>query len=226
MRVGADAGASSRPFTSLAFAGGGGGGWKVAPPPFIDELCAIAPGAAASAQTSASAAKSNLLARVEGILFRTPTGLADGLALKELARLPISGRFAPVAGSHLGSPVPRYRGFGVAIKLSDVSANVAVALMRYHTSSARARRVLLDRAGRPSPRSTRSSDHAIKAIKDSAIASTVRYAASVKKPGTPCFRSRWRTSWSARKPRVKLAFAGTAGAGIAWSAGIKIGIEI
>src|SRR5215210_5919429 len=89
MRVGAEAGARSRPLTSFAFAGGGGGGWKVAPPPLIDELCcAIALGTAASAHASTSAARSNLFTKVEGILFRTPTGLADGLALKELARLP------------------------------------------------------------------------------------------------------------------------------------------
>jgi hypothetical protein len=35
--------------------------------------------------------------RDDGILFRTPAGLADGLALKELARL-LERRFAPVAG--------------------------------------------------------------------------------------------------------------------------------
>ncbi len=109
MRVGAEAGASSRPFTSFALAGGGGGGWKAAPPPLIEEdVCAIAPGAATSAQANASAAKSNLFTKVEGILFRTPTGLADGLALKELARLlkekvRPSGRWL----GHLGSPVPR-----------------------------------------------------------------------------------------------------------------------
>jgi hypothetical protein len=79
----------------------------VAPPPFIDELCAIALGAATSTHTSASTAKSDLFTKVEGILFRTPTGLADGLALKELARLlneevRPSGRWH----GHLGSPVP------------------------------------------------------------------------------------------------------------------------
>src|SRR5215210_642140 len=127
MRVGAEAGARSRPLTSFAFAGGGGGGWKVAPPPLIDELCcAIALGTASSAHASTSAARSNLFTKVEGILFRTPTGLADGLALKELARLlneevRPSGRWH----DHLGSPVPPYGGFGVAVKLSDVSASVA-----------------------------------------------------------------------------------------------------
>src|SRR4051794_18100289 len=107
MRVGAEAGASRRPFTSLALAGGGGGGSNVAPPPLIDELCAIAPGAATSTHASASTAESDLFTKVEGILFRTPTGLADGLALKELARflneeVRPSGRWL----GHLGSPVP------------------------------------------------------------------------------------------------------------------------
>src|SRR5215207_5538212 len=200
MRVGAEAGASRRPSTSLALAGGGGGGWKAAPPPVDAEVCAIALGAARKTQASASssAAKGNLLKKVEGILFRTPTGLADGLALKELARLP-KRKVRPSGRGHLGSPVPRYRGLGVAVKLSDVSAGVAAPLMRSHTSSARGRPLLLVRAGRPSPRSTRRSDHAISATSPSAIAST---------------------------PRVKLAFAGTSGAGIASSFGMYSGIEI
>jgi hypothetical protein len=52
------------------------------------ELCAIAPGAKTSGHATHSATTSSLLLKVEGILFRTPTGLAVGLALKELARLP------------------------------------------------------------------------------------------------------------------------------------------
>jgi hypothetical protein len=70
-------------------AGGGGGGTNEAPPPLVaDELWAIAPGATTSGHAAHSANRSSLLLRVEGILFRTPTGLAVGLALKELARLP------------------------------------------------------------------------------------------------------------------------------------------
>jgi hypothetical protein len=57
-----------------------------------------------------------------GILFRTPTGLADGLALKELARLLSSRRFAPVAEATLVPPFRHYGGFGVRGKLADLSA--------------------------------------------------------------------------------------------------------
>src|SRR3954470_8185931 len=225
IRVGAEAGASRRPFTSFAFTGGGGGGWNVAPPPLIEELvCAIAPGAATSTHASASTAKSDLFTKVEGILFRTPTGLADGLALKELARLP-DGRFAPVAVG-LATLVPPFRvaadsawrgSYQMSRRTSPPS------LMRYHTSSARARPLLLERAGRGSPRSTRKSAHEIRAISESAMASTVRYAISVRKPGTPCFCSRCSTFLSLRKPRVKLASAGTSLAGIAVSFGMKMG---
>jgi len=47
-------------------------------------------------------------------LSRPPAGLADGLALKELARLRLR-RFAPV----IGSPVPLFSGFGVRGRLAD-----------------------------------------------------------------------------------------------------------
>src|SRR5215203_1142271 len=111
-RRGADAGASSRPFTSVALAGGGGGGTKAAPPEF-DELWAHAPGARTSGHATESAATSSFLLKAEDILFRTPTGLADGLALKELARL--LSKICPSGRGHLGSPVPRCRGLGVAV---------------------------------------------------------------------------------------------------------------
>src|SRR5215210_100577 len=172
-RRGAEAGAMSRPSTSAPFAGGGGGGTNEAPPP-LEAFWAIAPGARTSRHATESAAISSLLLKAEGILFRTPTGLADGLALKELARL--LSKVCPSGRGHLqpGSPVPRYRGLGVAWKLPDVSASVAASLMLSHTSSARARRVLPARDERPSPLSTRRSDHEIRAISASAIASTVR----------------------------------------------------
>jgi hypothetical protein len=44
------------------------------------------------------------------ILFRTPAELADGLALKELARF-LERKFAPT----IGSPAPGKPGFGVAL---------------------------------------------------------------------------------------------------------------
>src|SRR5918997_2101641 len=111
-RLGAEAGAISRPFTSVAFSGGGGGGTNVAPPP-VDEVETSAPAAGANAATpvrhaSAMAACSSFLREGEGILFRTPAELADGLALKELARL-LERRFAPVAEATLGSPAPLSR---------------------------------------------------------------------------------------------------------------------
>src|SRR5215213_8125753 len=103
-----------------AEAGGGGGGTNAAPPP-LEALCAIAAGARTTRHATNSAAKSSLLLKVENILFRTPTGLADGLALKELARL--LSKVRPSGRGHLGSPVPRNRGLGVAVKLSELSAN-------------------------------------------------------------------------------------------------------
>src|SRR5215208_1705168 len=119
-RRGADAGAMRRPSTSLPFAGGGGGGTNAAPPPLVAAVCAVAPGARTRRLATDNAATSSLWLKVEGILFRTPTGLADGLALKELARL--LSKVRPSGRGHLGSPVPRYRGLGVAVKVSDVSA--------------------------------------------------------------------------------------------------------
>src|SRR3954468_734846 len=41
---------------------------------------------------------------VAAYLFRPPTGLADGLALKELALPPVQGRFAPTTGSPVPAP--------------------------------------------------------------------------------------------------------------------------
>src|ERR687895_2756490 len=99
-RRGAEAGAITRPSTSVASSGGGGGGTKVAPP-----LCDLLPAAAgpASPATSRHAAartahSSLMWLTDDGVLSRTPAGLADGLALKELARLLKKRKFAPVAG--------------------------------------------------------------------------------------------------------------------------------
>src|SRR3954447_26721963 len=48
--------------------------------------------------------KAALCGNVAAYLFRPPTGLADGLALKELALLPRSERFAPTTGSPVPAP--------------------------------------------------------------------------------------------------------------------------
>src|SRR4051794_38741932 len=94
IRSGADAGAITRPSTRVAFSGGGGGGSKVAPPPVGAGVVgsANAVPAATGARRHAVAAKAARSDFCEltkgGILFRTPAGLADGLALKELARSP------------------------------------------------------------------------------------------------------------------------------------------
>src|SRR5215208_2770925 len=122
-RRGADAGAMRRPSTSLPFAGGGGGGTNAAPPPLVAAVCAVAPGARTRRLATDNAATSSLWLKVEGILFRTPTGLADGLALKELARL--LSKVRPSGRSHLWVPRSAYRGLGVARKLPDVSARAA-----------------------------------------------------------------------------------------------------
>src|ERR671917_1585101 len=89
-RRGAVAGAITRPPTSVASSGGGGGGWNVAPPLLFERPAEAGPARAMTrSAASATAAHSSLMwLRDDGILFRTPTGLADGLALKELARLP------------------------------------------------------------------------------------------------------------------------------------------
>src|SRR5215217_4021631 len=161
-RMGADAGAITRPLTSLAFSGGGGGGTKVAPPLVGVSAVAGPASAASSRHAAASAAQRNSLLELTegGILFRTPAGLADGLALKELARLPREVR--PSGGfDHLGSPAPRYRGFGVPARLPDVSETLrTVELVRIYTNSAGRADLLLgvrDRRGRCSARSSRSS---------------------------------------------------------------------
>src|SRR5918999_2260002 len=105
-RVGAEAGAITPPSTSVASSGGGGGGTKVAPP-LRDVLAAEAVPARpmTSTHAAATAAQSSLMWLTDdGILFRTPAGLADGLALKELARL-LERRFAPVARATLVPPL-------------------------------------------------------------------------------------------------------------------------
>src|SRR5215211_9355182 len=135
-RVGAEAGAITRPPTSLAFLGGGGGGSKTAPPE-AGGMSAPATGAATAAparHAAAMAACSSLFPVGDGILFRTPAGLADGLALKELARLHEGG--SPRGLHHLGSPAPRYRGFGVAGKLANASAVVLPLLVIFQTTAA------------------------------------------------------------------------------------------
>ena len=88
-RSGADAGAITRPLTSIASSGGGGGGSNVAPPVVGVSAVAVPAKTGTSKHAIASATQRNdLLELTEGgILFRTPAGLADGLALKELARL-------------------------------------------------------------------------------------------------------------------------------------------
>src|SRR5215213_7290591 len=126
MRAGADAGASTRPSTSVAFSGGGGGGSKVAPPLVgfgeVGSANAVPTAAGVSRHAAAAnAARSGLCELTKGgILFRTPAGLADGLALKELARLLERLEVRPSGRSHLGSPAPRFRGFGVPARLPDV----------------------------------------------------------------------------------------------------------
>src|SRR5919112_878277 len=89
-RGGAEAGAITRPLTSVASSGGGGGGSKVAPP-LVGFVSATAVPALAGSSRHAAARAAQTAGFLEltkgGILFRTPAGLADGLALKELARL-------------------------------------------------------------------------------------------------------------------------------------------
>src|SRR5687767_10082419 len=83
---GAETGAITRPPTSVASSGGGGGGWKVAPPLLFDRPAdAGAARLMTSSSAAATAAQSSVVwLRDDGILSRTPAGLADGLALKEL----------------------------------------------------------------------------------------------------------------------------------------------
>src|SRR3954453_13542988 len=92
-RAGAEAGAITRPSTSVAFSGGGGGGWNVAPPPPLlggeGSANAVAVATGASRQTAPMTTRTVLFELTKGgIVFRTPTGLADGLSLKGLTRLP------------------------------------------------------------------------------------------------------------------------------------------
>src|SRR5215218_10031699 len=160
-RVGAEAGAISLPPTSAPFAGGGGGGTNAAPPP-LEALCAIAAGARTRTHATDSAATSSLLLKVEGILFRTPTGLADGLALKELARLPL-GRFAPVAVATLVPPFrvaadSAWRGsYQMSRRMSPFPL---VRVTRVRPAGGESCRRALP-AERPWPRSTRRSDQEI-----------------------------------------------------------------
>src|SRR5918994_1623581 len=122
-RVGADAGAITRPFTSWAVSGGGGWGTKVAPP-VLGGTWAWAAGAPATTparHAPSMAARSSLFGEAVGILFRTPTGLADGLALKELARLREGGSPQWFAPPWFPRSVPP-DGFGVRGKLADVRA--------------------------------------------------------------------------------------------------------
>jgi hypothetical protein len=73
----------------VASSGGGGGGSKVAPPLTGVSAVAVPANTGTSRHAIASATQRNGLRELTkgGILFRTPAGLADGLALKELARL-------------------------------------------------------------------------------------------------------------------------------------------
>ena len=56
-RAGADAGAITRPSTSVAFSGGGGGGSKVAPPLVGVSAAAVPASAGSSRHATASAAQ-------------------------------------------------------------------------------------------------------------------------------------------------------------------------
>jgi hypothetical protein len=100
---GALAGAIAMPFTILPFSAGWNWGSLGETPPVlfgapvlsVAPVLPVVPLVSPSAEAGTSAAPtsrqttndSGLLARVSN-LFRTPTGLADGLALKELARFP------------------------------------------------------------------------------------------------------------------------------------------
>src|SRR5918997_2598833 len=88
-RRGADAGGITRPSTSVPSSGGGGGGSNAAPPLLLERPAEAGPARPRRSSATATAAQSTVMwLRDDGILFRTPAGLADGLALKELARLP------------------------------------------------------------------------------------------------------------------------------------------
>src|ERR671919_2986154 len=123
---GAETGAITRPSTSVASSGGGGGGSNVAPPLLFDRPAdAGAARLMTSSSAAATAAQSSVMwLRDDGILFRTPAGLADGLALKELARLP-GKEVRPSGCRHLGSPAPRMRGLGVVGQASRCFDDVA-----------------------------------------------------------------------------------------------------
>src|ERR671917_163659 len=122
-RRGAEAGAITRPSSSVASSGGGGGGWDVAPPLLFERPAdAGAARLMASSSAAATAAQSSVMwLRDDGILFRTPAGLADGLALKELARLP-SWRGSPQWLPPPWFPRSAHARTRRAGKLADVSA--------------------------------------------------------------------------------------------------------
>ena len=120
--AGAPAGGIARPLTILARFAGGGGGTYSAPP------LASAPAVPAEAQQASDDAEDR--SRTEGSdvagrpqLFRTPTGLADGLALKELARL-LERRFAPVANATLVPPFHAQAWIRRGGKLADVDDGI------------------------------------------------------------------------------------------------------
>ena len=204
MRLGAEAGATSRPSLSAPLAGGGGGGTYDAPPPLVAaRLRAPRRARATSAHASANAATSSLWLKVEGILFRTPTGLADGLALKELARLLSKVRPEWPTATTLVPPFrvtadSAWRGsYQMFRRLSPPP------LVRSHTSSAR---------GAPAPPRGRAGlaaidaeqgAHASSAISDSAMRQhrEVRGQRAGSR-STPCFCSRWSTFLSREEARA------------------------
>src|SRR3954452_2316632 len=161
-RAGAEAGAITRPSTSVAFSGGGGGGWKVAPPPPLGgegSANAVAVATGASRQTAPMTTRTVLFELTKGgILFRTPTGLADGLALKELARSP--GRRVRPSGFY-ATLVPPLR----------VTADSA-----WREATRCFSRVALLRPGSMScpDRASRTSAQAIRTINPAVIPATVR----------------------------------------------------
>ena len=163
-RVGAEAGAITRPSTSIAFSGGGGGGVKVAPPLGVWAPATGAATAAPTRQAKATRACSSVLGEREGILFRTPTGLADGLALKELARF-LTQEVRPSGRSHLGSPAPRWSP-GIR-RGGEATRCIGERLTRFSAFSHASAEVLellprkaIGRRGAGPPESTRMSSHA------------------------------------------------------------------
>jgi hypothetical protein len=94
-------------------------GWKAGSSGLVPPVLAVAPppvaafataGSAHASKHANAAAQYRMCAGSPDILFRTPAGLADGLALKELARF-LGRKFAPT----IGSPAPDRPGLGVAL---------------------------------------------------------------------------------------------------------------